>query len=52
MKLQKIPYVKCVEQERLSASGRWNDEETLDSLLAKVRITKVAVSGLNLIFPV
>ena len=45
-------YVKCVEEQWLSPSGWRNDEEALDSLLAKVLISKVSVSGLHLVFPV
>ncbi len=45
-------YVKCVEEQRLSTSRRWNNEIALDALFAKVLITEVSVSRLNLVFTV
>jgi hypothetical protein len=44
--------VKCVEEQRLSSSRWWNNEVALNSLLAKVLITKVSISGLHLVFTV
>jgi hypothetical protein len=44
--------VKCVEEKWFSSSRWRDDEKALNSLLAKVRISEVAVAGLDLVFTV
>ena len=45
-------YVKCVEEEGFSSSRWRDDEKALNSLLAQVGISEVAVAGLDLVFTV
>ncbi len=44
--------MKCVEEEGFSSSRWRDDEKALNSLLAQVGISEVAVTGLDLVLAV